>query len=186
MGNIPPGTKFTLLGKSRGSPGWWYRVKIENGPEVGSIGWIEVSSEDLRILGALVSVIPAPPACARGIANSLDHFSNVDHSNGSLGGWISPVAGDTVFLIDLYRPYAGKLSPGLTFSLEVNGIEARETTQPIAPTKKSFIWRGIVVHADLKVSDRIQLKLRSTDRVEGDLLRSFVSVFSVPRGCEFN
>ena len=185
-GSISPGKHFTLLGKSRGSPGWWFRVKIGDGPRAGRIGWIPVNHENLHLMVDQVSIVAAPPACAKAVANSADDFSTVDPSAGMLGAWASTVAGDTVFLIDLYRLRAGKRSPGLTFSLEVNGTEVRETAQSIAPTRKAFLWRNAVVHVDLKPGDEVQLGLRPADGLDAEPVYSFVSVFSVPRGCEFN
>lgn len=189
MALLPAGTEFVLLGKNRGEEkldeGTWFRVQIRNGPETGRVGWIKTAGTSPDTLAVNTNAIPSPPSCARALANSLDDFQEADRSVGTMGVWKSTHTGDTAFVIDIYRQIAGELTPKLTFTLQANGKRVAPPEE-IKPTRKSFIWRGLVVHADLKKGDKVRLGLQAPDGTIPGEVSWFVSAYSVPDGCEFN
>jgi hypothetical protein len=186
---LPAGTEFVLLGKNREEEklkeGTWFRVQIYSGPEAGRLGWLKAEATRPETLAANTNAIHSPPSCATALANSLNDFQEADRSLGTMGVWKSSNTGDTAFVIDIYRSIAGEFSPKLTFILEANG---QRVTPPeeIKPTRKSFIWRGLVVHADLKRGDTVRLLLQASGGPVPDELSWFVAVYSVPEKCEFN
>ncbi len=186
---LPAGTQFVLLGKNRGEEklkeGTWFRVQIYDGPEVGRVGWLKAEMTRPETLAANTNAIPSPPSCAKALANSLDDFQEADRSLSTMGVWRSTNTGDTAFVIDIYRRTAGELSPELTFILEANGRRVA-LPEEIKPTRKSFIWRGLVVHADLNRSDTVRFVLQAAGGPIPDEISWFVSVYSAPEGCEFN
>ena len=186
---LPAGTEFVLLGKNRQEEklkeGAWFRVQIYSGPETGRVGWLKAETTRPETLAANTNVIPSPPSCAKALANSLDDFQGADRSLSTMGVWQSTNTGDTAFVIDIYRQIAGELSPKLTFILEANGQRVA-LPEEIKPTRKSFIWRGLVVHADLKRGDTVRMVLQTSEGPIPDEISWFVSVYSVPEGCEFN
>jgi len=200
MALLPAGTKFVLLGKNRQEEkldeGTWFRVQIRTGSEAGRVGWIKVegtSPDTLAVntnaspdtLVANTNAIPSPPSCAKALANSLDDFREADRSVGTMGVWKSIYTGDTAFVIDIYRPIAGEFTPKLTFTLQANGKRVAPPEE-IKPTRKSFIWRGLVVHANLKKGDKVRLGLQAPDGTIPGEVSWFASAYSVPDGCEFN
>jgi hypothetical protein len=178
-----------LLGKNRGEEklkeGTWFRVQIYNGPETGRVGWIKAERGSPKTLTANTNAIPSPPGCAKALANSMDDFQGADRSVSTMGVWKSNHQGDTAFVIDIYRQIAGELSPKLTFVLEASRKRVA-LPEEIKPTRKSFIWRGLVVHADLKKGDTVRLGLQASGGPIPDEIFWFVSAYSVPEGCEFN
>jgi hypothetical protein len=186
---LPAGTEFVLLGKNREEEklkeGTWFRVQIYSGPEVGRVGWLKAEATRPETLAANTNIIPSPPSCAKALANSLDDFQGADRSLSTMGIWESTHTGDTAFVIDIYRQIAGELSPKLTFILEANGQRVA-LPEEIKPTRKSFIWRGLVVHADLKRGDTVRMVLQASGGPLPDEISWFVSVYSVPEGCTFN
>lgn len=186
---LPVGTQFVLLGKNRGEEklkeGTWFRVQIYDGPEIGRVGWLKAEMTRPETLAANTNAIPSPPSCAKALANSLDDFRGADRSLSTMGVWKSTNTGDTAFVIDIYRRTAGELSPELTFILEANGRRVA-LPEEIKPTRKSFIWRGLVVHADLNSSDTVRFALQAAGGPIPDEISWFVSVYSAPEGCEFN
>jgi len=186
---LPAGTEFVLLGKNRQEEklkeGAWFRVQIYSGSEAGRVGWLKAEATRPETLAANTNVIPSPPSCAKALANSLDDFQGADRSLSTMGVWQSTNTGDTAFVIDIYRQVAGELSPKLTFILEANGQRVA-LPEEIKPTRKSFIWRGLVVHADLKRGDTVRMVLQASGGPLPDEISWFVSVYSAPEGCEFN
>ena len=189
MVTLPAGTEFVLLGKNRREEkldeGTWFRVQIRNEPEVGRVGWIESKHTGPGFLAENTNAIASPPGCAKGVANSIDHFQGVDRLAGTMGIWESVYTGDVVFVIDIYRQIAGELTPPLTFTLKANGKQVAPTGE-IKPSRKSFIWRGLVVHANLKKGDKVRLGLQAPDGTIPGEVSWFASAYSVPDGCEFN
>lgn len=186
---LPANTQFVLLGKNRGEEklkeGTWFRVQIYDGPEAGRVGWLKAEEARPENLAANTNTIHSPPSCAKALANSLDDFQEADRFMNTMGVWQSTNTGDTAFVMDIYRQIAGELSPKLIFVLEANGKRVA-LPEEIKPTRKSFIWRGLVVHADLNRGDTVRFVLQTPEGPVPDEISWFVSVYSVPEGCQFN
>lgn len=184
MASLPPGTNFTLLGKASLGGALWLRVQAKDSAGAERFGWIQTNSTELETLSEHTAEIPAPPDCSVPVANTVDHFSDVDVGSGQLGTWQSNVNGNAVFVVSLFRPSPGAPSNPLTFQIRVDG--AVQTCFDVPASKGALLMRDRIFEVRLKAGNRVELSLAPKISTDLSELRVFTSVFAVPEGCEFN
>jgi ABC-type multidrug transport system ATPase subunit len=184
LASLSENSTLMLLSQATENNVPWLRVQVSDETGHTYVGWVPGNnpplSESVWKAGLERKV---PPDCATPVASTYREMTELDLAAGRMGPWVSTGSGDVALVIDLYRDELGTISESLTLHLQRNGQDLK--TVLIEPQRKRFLLQNGVYNAQISPGDRITLSLEPASSNTLKTLRSHVSIFFVPKDCEF-
>jgi len=182
--SLPANSTLTLLSQATQNGVLWLRVQSYDEAGRDYVGWVYAASPPLSNHVWKVSLErKTPPDCAAPVASTYQKMEALDLAAGTLGTWTSDGSGEVAVVIDLHRDEIGTLSDSLTLHLQLNGQDMR--TIPVEPQRKRFLLQNGVYNVQVSSGDRLTLVLTPSSSNTLRTPRCHVSIFFVPKDCEF-